>query len=304
MSQITLSYSKKDMFETCKYRYYLHYEKREKPSDKVISLVSGGLIHDAIAKAEQNGKNLLEIYTKLAEAEKGFTNLPEYSLGLDLIGNWQEWKGNRPKDEIIKGIELFFRFFTPSGIVFIAKVDRISYLPSKDLWIITDYKTGKSKVPKNKVKNNLQLNAYILGFLTKNKVPVEKVRAEFLYLRDLDIRGVNGDEAETSTIEKDIEKTYHKMIKEKGFPRNEGWQCKFCEYYSLCDRETGQELPNIARDLDKDTKAPKLRLKGEHVDVCLCPLCGKDCEEKERIHKVGRCVLFCANFSGKATGKA
>ena len=54
----------------------------------------------------------------------------------------------------------------------------------------------------------------------------------------------------------------------------------------------------------KDTKAPKPRLKGEHVDVCLCPLCGKDCEEKERTHKVGRCVLFCASFSRKATGKA
>ncbi len=92
----------------------------------------------------------------------------------------------------------------------------------------------------------------------------------------------------------------------------------------------GQRLTNIARELDldhatiryylkkynipysagkprqrlspytKDTKAPKLRLKGEHVDVCLCPLCGRDCEAKERIHQVGRCVLFCANFSRKA----
>ena len=53
----------------------------------------------------------------------------------------------------------------------------------------------------------------------------------------------------------------------------------------------------------KDPKAPKLRLKGEHVDVCLCLLCGKNCEEKERIHQVGRCVLFCANFSRKVTGK-
>ena len=239
MNQLTLSYSKKDMFETCKYRYYLHYDRKVEPSDIVISLVSGRLAHDAIAKAEQNNKDPLETYIKLAEAEKGFTNLPEYSLGLDLMGNWQEWKSNRPEDEIVKGIELFLRFFTPSGIVFIAKVDRISYLPSKDLWIITDYKTGKSKVPKNKVKNNLQLNAYILGFLTKNKVPVEKVRAEFLYLRDLDIRGVRGDEAETSAIEKDIEKTYHEIMKEKVFPRSESWACKYCEYFSLCQSERG-----------------------------------------------------------------
>ncbi len=54
----------------------------------------------------------------------------------------------------------------------------------------------------------------------------------------------------------------------------------------------------------KDIKAPKLRLKGEHVDACLCLLCGKNCEEKERIHQVGRCVLFCASFSRKVAGKA
>ena len=93
----------------------------------------------------------------------------------------------------------------------------------------------------------------------------------------------------------------------------------------------GQALTNIARELDldpasiryylkkyniprragkprqslsphtKDTKVPMLRLKGEHVDVCLCPLCGKDCEREERIHEDGRCVLFCANFTRKVS---
>ena len=239
MSQLSLSYSKKDMFETCKYRYYLHYIKKEEPSDKVIALISGGIGHDAIAQAEQNNKDPLKVYTELAKAEKGFIDLPEYSLGLDLMGNWQEWKSNRPGDEIVKGIELFFRFFTPSGIVFIAKVDRISYIPSQDLWLIVDYKTGKSKVPKNKAKDNLQLCAYIIGFLTKNKVPIEKVRAEFLYLRDLDIRGVNGDEAKTSAIEKDIEKTYHEIMEEEVFPRQESWACDYCQFKTLCQQERG-----------------------------------------------------------------
>ena len=45
------------MFETCKYRYYLHYDRKVEPSDIVISLVSGRLAHDAIAKAEQNNKD-------------------------------------------------------------------------------------------------------------------------------------------------------------------------------------------------------------------------------------------------------
>ena len=96
----------------------------------------------------------------------------------------------------------------------------------------------------------------------------------------------------------------------------------------------GQRLTSIARELDldpttiryyikkynipyqvgksrqplspytKNTKAPKLRLKGEHIDICLCPLCGQNCEKKERIHKAGRCVFFCANFSRKVAVKA
>ena len=239
MSQLTLSYSKKDMFETCKYRYYLHYIQGVEPTDIVLSLLSGRIAHKAIAQAEQNGKDSLEAYIKLAEAEKGFTDLPEYSLGLDLISNWQEWKNSRPKDEIIKGIELLFKIFTPSGILFLGKFDRIAYIPSKDLWLITDYKTGKNKVPRDKVKSNLQLNAYILGFLTKNKVPREKLRAEFLYLRNLNVRGVEGDEAEISIIERDIEKTYHEIVKEKVFPRNKSWACRYCEFKSLCEQERG-----------------------------------------------------------------
>jgi len=240
MSELTLSYSKKDMFETCKYRYNLHYNERREASDVVMALFFGGLVHDVFARAEQTNKDPFEIYNKLAKTKKGFIDLPEYAMGLDLVGNWQEWKKNRPKDEIIKGTEIFFKIFLPSGILFLGKYDRISHVPSQDLWIITDYKTGKSKVPKKRVKDNLQLNAYIIGVTTKNKIPKEKIKAEFLYLKDLDVRSMGGNEAEISTIEKDIEKTYHEIMEEETFPRtNETWRCGWCEYSSLCKKEKG-----------------------------------------------------------------
>jgi len=237
MNELILSYTKKDTFETCKYKYYLYYIRKAEPTDIVISLLSGSLVHGAIAKAEQNGKDPLKAYIKLAEAEKGFTDLPEYSLGLDLMNNWQEWKSNRPEDEIIKGIELLFRILTPSGIPFVAKMDRLSYIPSTDLWIITDYKTSRNKVARNKVKNHWQLNSYILGLLTQNSVPREKLRAELLYLRDLDTRAIMGEEAEVFAVEKDIKRTYQEILKEKIFPRSEQWECRLCEYYSLCHKK-------------------------------------------------------------------
>jgi len=237
MSELTLSYSKKDMFDACRYRYYLYYIRKAEPTDMVISLLSGSLVHGAIAEAEQNGKDPLKTYIKLAEAEKGFTDLPEYSLGLDLMNNWQEWKSNRPEDEIIKGIELPLKIITPSGIPFVAKMDRLSYIPSKDLWMIIDYKTSRNKVARNKVKNHWQLNSYILGLLTQNNVPREKLRAELLYLRDLDTRVIMGEEAEVFAVEKDIKRTYHEILKEKIFPRNDRWECRLCEYNSLCHKK-------------------------------------------------------------------
>ena len=60
------------------------------------------------------------------------------------------------------------------------------------------------------------------------------------------------------------------------------------------------KLRQLLSPYAKDTKVPKLRLKGEHVDVCLCPLCGRGCGRKETIHEDGRCVFFCVNFSRKA----
>lgn len=54
----------------------------------------------------------------------------------------------------------------------------------------------------------------------------------------------------------------------------------------------------------KDTEAPKLRLKGEHVDICLCRLCRGGCGRKETIHEDGRCVFLCVSFSRKATAEA
>jgi len=60
----------------------------------------------------------------------------------------------------------------------------------------------------------------------------------------------------------------------------------------------------IAREIGVDAATvryyiKKFKLKGEHIDRCLCALCTSDCGEKERTHKLGRCVIACVNFRGK-----
>ena len=61
---------------------------------------------------------------------------------------------------------------------------------------------------------------------------------------------------------------------------------------------------SIAREIGVDPATvryyiKKFKLKGEHIDLCLCARCTSDCVEKERTHRLGRCAIVCVNFRGK-----
>ena len=61
---------------------------------------------------------------------------------------------------------------------------------------------------------------------------------------------------------------------------------------------------SIAREIGVDPATvryyiKKFKLKGELVDRCLCILCTSECDDKERIHKLRRCVIVCVDFKGK-----
>jgi len=61
---------------------------------------------------------------------------------------------------------------------------------------------------------------------------------------------------------------------------------------------------SIAREIGVDAATvryyiKKFKIKGEHINRCLCALCTSECDEKEITHKLGRCVIACVNFRGK-----
>ncbi len=62
---------------------------------------------------------------------------------------------------------------------------------------------------------------------------------------------------------------------------------------------------SIAREIGVDPATvryyiKKFKLKGgEHIDRCLCILCTSKCDDKERTHKQGKCVVFCLDLKGK-----
>ena len=61
---------------------------------------------------------------------------------------------------------------------------------------------------------------------------------------------------------------------------------------------------SIAREIGVDAATvryyiKKFKIKGEHINLCLCARCTSECDEKERTHKLGRCVIACVNFRAK-----
>ncbi len=63
----------------------------------------------------------------------------------------------------------------------------------------------------------------------------------------------------------------------------------------------GKGTTIIAREIGVDPATvryyiKKFKLKGKHVNRCLCALCTSECDDKEITHKLGRCVFACVNF--------
>jgi len=49
----------------------------------------------------------------------------------------------------------------------------------------------------------------------------------------------------------------------------------------------------------RETRSRRTRLKGGHVDICLCPSCQNECRERKKSHGEGRCVIICSDFEPK-----
>jgi len=63
-------------------------------------------------------------------------------------------------------------------------------------------------------------------------------------------------------------------------------------------------LPYIPRRV-RQKKAKEARLKRNHLEVCICPLCQHEfCEEARKSHHHGRCVMSCRVFEGRLTVKS
>jgi len=224
-----LSYSKIDTFDQCprayKYKYIDYLEAEFTPDYFTL----GHLVHESIARAEREKRNVIDIYKQMDVSELSEERQNE---ALEMLQNWQSWKNQRPDEKIIY-LEESFELFTEDGIGFRGKIDRVSYYPEKKLWHIIDYKTGKSKISPKDVKSNLQLNFYAIALKLWHGDDIN-VQADFLYLKDLDMRGLAVTKETIKLARKKLYESYIKIAKASLFPKKPGWYCDHCQYQNFC----------------------------------------------------------------------
>lgn len=233
-----LSYEKISTFKTCPRRYFYSYLLCAQPDFTPYYLYLGKIVHSVVAYSEKTGKpfkpfladQLLQFEFKQEDEIK-----KTYELSLPLISNWAEWKKTRAQDEV-RAIEKPFDIFTKSGVLFRGKIDRISYNSKEDQWLITDYKTGTSKILRQKIKQDLQLNCYALA-LTILERGVRNIKIELVYLRDSDVRQAEISLDSVCQIEERIDNVYQTIMQNEQYPQKRGWYCKLCRFSQRCQKE-------------------------------------------------------------------
>lgn len=135
-------------------------------------------------------------------------------------------------NEKILDLEKRFKF-TVEDIVVTGAVDRIDSLGEKDDIVeLIDYKTGKSRKPKE-VENDIQLIIY--GIFAKETMKIKKVKASLMFLED-------GIKIDTDIDDEKIAKVKEKivniagLIKSCDFKAKPNYQtCKYCDYRGVCE---------------------------------------------------------------------
>ena len=232
------------IFERCPRKYFYSYLLCAPPDFTPYFLYLGKLVHSSIAYVESTGRPfkpfLLDLLCQFQFQEEGEAG-KVYYLALPLMANWEKWQTHR-EDEEVRGIERPFEIHTAKGVLLKGRIDRMSYEAGREQWVVSDYKTGSSKVPRRSAGEDLQMRCYALALASLEK-DVKNLRVELIYLRDNDVRTAQIDPGHLDRIEKQIDALYDRIISTVHYPARRGWYCKICRFKERCKsghREEGE----------------------------------------------------------------
>lgn len=239
-----LSPTRISIFKRCPRKYFYSYLLFAPADFTPYFLYLGKLVHSSIAYAESTGKAfkpfLLDLLGQFHFQEEG-ERTKVYHLALPLMANWQKWGAERQDGEL-RGIEKSFEINTAGNTPLRGRMDRISYEPGREEWVISDYKTGSSKVPRRDAGDDLQMRCYALA-LSKLEKEVKNLRVELVYLRDRDVRAAKINPQHLGQIEKEMDTLHDEIISTTHYPAMRGWYCKMCRFKERCrsgHREEGE----------------------------------------------------------------
>ena len=180
MSNIRLSYSKMDRYQTCPLSYKLHYidKHRSEPTDP---LIFGKLIHkcleDYVEKQVPGEDAILEVFTTEYTNEK-LTDQIMFDEGRKMLINWVKNNPNVHSLNIL-GIEQEIRL-NIAGFDVIGYIDRVDQIDDDTIEII-DYKTNRMIFSREETDNNLQMSIYTIAL--QDLYPDKKIVCRFDMLR-------------------------------------------------------------------------------------------------------------------------
>ena len=238
-NKLTLSATDIQTYQQCplKFKYRRVLRIPEKPN---IYMTRGSAIHNAIeqlTKAKLEGNDLdtdsvMELVNEEVAKVRGMHPEPlfrsvKYSLD-DIMKNYTDWESESPNSVI--GAEVKVNTII-DGIPYRGKIDRVEVTPDKK-YVIVDFKTGKTPISKNKLRQSPQANIYAAA--AKAKYGSLPVRVSFVFLGGkTQIRDYTVTQ-ESLDAGLDIIKECAKGIVKEEFPATPGYHCNSCPYRGFC----------------------------------------------------------------------
>ena len=231
MPHFILSHERIICFGTCPRRYAFTYVLRRPPEVVSLALSLGKAVHDCIAHVERTGDPFEpDLSARLTALDA--SSASTFDLALSLMFMWHYWRRRRTEEDV-RYVEHPFCLTTDAGIPFRGRIDRIAFHPGRSEWIVTDYKTGKSKTPRASVATNLQLGIYALA-LSKLIPDTTPIQGELVYLRDADTRAAQMVPGTLAWVEDRLDSAYRDILNARTYPARRGWWCKSCKYSAGC----------------------------------------------------------------------
>lgn len=242
-----ISISRKKLFDDCEKRYYYRYHKEvPSPVPEQFYFVYGKIVHKIAEiyvknKGEQSLKDIaisiirkdipiendkfcpplpLEYQKKLQKHLRAIKNLTD-QIGVEGITEYKfEYDLDPPNKKNVLGF-----------------IDRLIIKNNKAF--IIDYKTtkkGKFRVNRETVRDDLQLKTYARVVQREFKIPPENIKAALYYLEGEEIVAAQFSQESLLEVEEELKRAYYYI--ESKDPNtvwgNVTWQCKNCEYNSIC----------------------------------------------------------------------